>query len=283
MTIAETMNRGDLKLDAPGNLTPEQKKLWDTAYNPKNEALKKANLSGKDLVRWKYQRYVKDYLRCIASVDDGVGRMLSYLREAQLEKDTIVIYCSDQGFYLGEHGWFDKRWMYEESLRTPLLVRWPGVIKPGSRNGDIVSPIDFAGTFCDLAKVEKPKDLHGASMLSLFKGKTPKNWRKSFYYHYYEFPGYHYVRRHYGVADGRYKLIRFYEDDVDQWELFDLKSDPNEMTSVYGTAEYAVVQNKMTRQLAMHREKLQVPEKDPPHSIIQRPPPRTRKPTSPSR
>jgi arylsulfatase A-like enzyme len=209
--------------------------------------------------------------------------MLSYLREAQLEKDTIVIYCSDQGFYLGEHGWFDKRWMYEESLRTPLLVRWPGVIKPGSRNGDIVSPIDFAGTFCDLAKVEKPKDLHGASMLSLFKGKTPKNWRKSFYYHYYEFPGYHYVRRHYGVADGRYKLIRFYEDDVDQWELFDLKSDPNEMTSVYGTAEYAVVQNKMTRQLAMHREKLQVPEEDPPHSIIQRPPPRTRKPTTPSR
>ena len=120
-------------------------------------------------------------------------------------------------------------------------------------------------------------------MLPLFKGKTPKNWRKSFYYHYYEFPGYHYVRRHYGVADGRYKLIHFYEDDVDQWELFDLKSDPNEMTSVYGTAEYAVVQNKMTRQLAMHRKELQVPDEDPPHSIIQRLPPRTRKPTSPSR
>ena len=145
MTIAETMNRGDLKLDAPGNLTTEQKK-YDNAYNPKNEALK-ANLSGKELVRWKYQRYVKDYLRCIASVDDGIGCMFAYLKETGLEKNTIVIYCSDQGFYLGEHGWFDKRWMYEESLRTPLLVRWPGVIKPGSRNGDIVSPIDFAGTF----------------------------------------------------------------------------------------------------------------------------------------
>ena len=281
MTIAETMNRGDLKLDAPHNLTPEQKKLWDAAYKPKNETLKKANLSGKELVRWKYQRYVKDYLRCIASVDDGVGRMLNYLKETGLEKNTIVIYCSDQGFYLGEHGWFDKRWMYEESLRTPLLIRWPGVIKPGSRNGDIVSPIDFAGTFCEIAGIESPNDLHGRSMLPLLKGKKPKDWRKSFYYHYYEYPGYHWVRRHYGVADGRYKLIRFYEEDVDQWELYDLKSDPKEMKSVYGTAEYAVVQNRLTRQLALHRKELEVPAEDPPQSVVKRLPPRTRKPTAP--
>jgi arylsulfatase A-like enzyme len=281
MTIAETMNRGDLKLDAPRNLTPEQKKLWDAAYNPKNDALEKANLTGKDLVRWKYQRYVKDYLRCIASVDDGVGRMLAYLKETGLDKNTIVIYCSDQGFYLGEHGWFDKRWMYEESLRTPLLIRWPGVIKAGSRNGDIVSPVDFAGTFCEIAGIDAPTDLHGRSMASILKGQTPKDWRKSFYYHYYEYPGYHWVRRHFGVADGRYKLIRFYEQDVDQWELFDLKTDPNEMKSVYGTAEYAVVQNRLSRQLALHRKELKVPEEDPPQSVVKRMPPRTRKPTTP--
>ena len=129
--------------------------------------------------------------------------------------------------------------MYEESLRTPLLIRWPTVIKAGSRNGDIVSPVDFAGTFCEIAGIDAPADLNGRSMASILKGKTPKDWRqKSFYYHYYEYPGYHWVRRHYGVADGRYKLIRFYEQDVDQWELFDLKTDPNEMTSVYGTAKY---------------------------------------------
>ena len=155
------------------------------------------------------------------------------------------------------------------------------MIKPGSRNWDIVSPVYFAGTFCDVAGIDSPTDLHGRSMLSLLKGKTPKDWRKSFYYHYYEYPGYHWVRRHYGVADGRYKLIRFYEDDVDQWELFDLENDPNEITSVYGRAEYAVVQNRLSQQLALHRKNLQVPEEDPPQSVVKRLPPRTRKPTAP--
>ena len=150
------------------------------------------------------------------------------------------------------------------------------MIKPGSRNGDIVSPIDFAGTFCEIAGIKKPpKDLHGESMVSILKGRTPKNWRKSFYYHYYEYPGYHWVRRHYGVADGRYKLIRFYENDVDQWELFDLKTDPNEMKSVYGTAQYAVTQNRLSRQLALHRQRLGVPLVDPPESVVKRLPPRT--------
>jgi arylsulfatase A-like enzyme len=282
MTIAETMTRGDLKLSAPGNLTPEQKKLWDAAYDPKNEALAKAKLTGKELVRWKYQRYVKDYLRCIASVDDGIGRMLAYLKEAGLAENTIVIYCSDQGFYLGEHGWFDKRWMYEESLRTPMLVRWPKVVKPGSRNNDIVSPIDFAETFCEIAGIEVPGDMHGRSLVSVLKGKTPPDWRKSFYYHYYEYPGWHYVRRHYGVADGRYKLIHFYEKDVDQWELFDLKSDPGEMKSVFGKPGMAKVQKWLSKQLAMHRKELEVPEEDPPHSIVKRLPPRLRKPTTPN-
>ncbi|MCP3695717.1 MAG: sulfatase-like hydrolase/transferase, partial [Planctomycetaceae bacterium] len=176
-------------------------------------AFREAKLTGRDLVRWKYQRYIKDYLRCIAAVDDNLGRVLDYLDKSDLAKNTIVIYCSDQGFYLGEHGWFDKRWMYEESLRTPLLVRWPGVIKPGRLNDDIVSPIDFAETFLDIAGVEVPADMQGRSLLPILQGKTPADWRKTFYYHYYEYPGWHYVRRHYGVTDSRFKLIHFYEND----------------------------------------------------------------------
>jgi len=172
--------------------------------------------------------------------------------------------------------------MYEESLRTPMLIRWPGVIKPGSRNGDIVSPIDFAGTFCEVAGIDVPTDLHGRSLVPVLQGKTPKDWRKSFYYHYYEYPGWHYVRRHYGVADGRYKLIHFYEKDVNQWELFDLKSDPSEMKSVYGQPGMAKVQKRLTKQLAMHRKQLEVPKEDPPHSVVKRLPPRVRKPTKPN-
>lgn len=263
MTIAETMTAYDLKLDPPRNLTPEQRKVWDAAYGPKNEAFRKANLSGKELVRWKYQRYIKDYLRCIASVDDNVGRMLDYLDDAGLADNTVVIYCSDQGFYLGEHGWFDKRWMYEESLRTPFMVRWPGKVKAGSVNNDIVSPLDFAQTFLDIAGAQQPSDMQGASLVPVLAGNTPSNWRKSFYYHYYEFPGWHDVRRHYGVTDGRYKLIRFYEPDVNEWELFDLKNDPTEMKSVYGQQDYQAVQTKLAAELNRLRTQYAVPSEDP--------------------
>ena len=263
MTIAKTMTPGDLKLKAPGNLTPEQRKAWDAAYEPKNKAFREANLEGKELVRWKYQRYVKDYLRCIASVDDNVGRMLDYLDESGLAENTVVIYCSDQGFYLGEHGWFDKRFMYQESLKTPFVARWPGVIKPGTVNTDIVSPLDFAETFLDIAGAKIPGDMQGKSLVSIMKGNTPKDWRKSFYYHYYEFPGWHDVRRHYGVMDGRYKLIHFYEPDVDEWELFDLQSDPTEVTSVYGSKQYAKVQADLKAELLRLREHYQVPAEDP--------------------
>ncbi|GAB5444084.1 MAG: sulfatase [Fuerstiella sp.] len=267
MSIAKTMTESDLKLEPPRGLTTEQLAAWNAAYEPKNKAFREANLSGKELVRWKYQRYIKDYLRCVASVDDNIGRMLDYLDDAGLADNTVVIYCSDQGFYLGEHGWFDKRWMYEESLRTPLLVKWPGITEPGSVNDDIVSPLDFASTFLDMAGATIPGDLQGRTLVPVLDGRTPNDWRKTFYYHYYEFPGWHDVRRHYGVTDGRYKLIRFYEPDVDEWELYDLQSDPHEMQSLYGNAEVAGVQRKLKAELKRLRQEFQVPEQDPPASL----------------
>jgi arylsulfatase A-like enzyme len=263
MTIASHLNPKDLKLTPPRNFTPEQRAKWDAAYQPKNEAFRKAepNMTPKELVQWKYQRYVKDYLRCVRSVDDGVGRVLNCLDESGLADNTVVIYSSDQGWYLGEHGWFDKRWMYEESLKTPLLARWPNVIKPGSVNDDITSNLDFAETFLDLAGVSVPDDMQGRSLVPLFRGQTPADWRTCFYYHYYEFPGAHSVARHYGVTNGRQKLIHYYQ--LDEWELFDLKEDPNELVSVYGKPEYAQVQQQMKAQLAQLRRHYQVPETDP--------------------
>ncbi|MCA9646445.1 MAG: sulfatase-like hydrolase/transferase, partial [Myxococcales bacterium] len=232
MTIAETISDADLKLIPPRNLTSEQLAAWNTAYEPKNRAFREAKLTGRELTRWKYQRYIKDYLRCVASVDDQVGRVLDYLDESGLAENTLVVYCSDQGFYLGEHGWFDKRWMYEESLRTPCLVRWPGVVEPGSACGRITSPLDLAQTFLEAAGVAAPSGMQGDSLVPLLEGETPDDWRQTFYYHYYEYPSWHYVRRHYGVTDGRYKLIYFYEPDVDEWEMYDLLNDRNEQSNL---------------------------------------------------
>jgi len=263
MQVDRDLTRYDLKLDPPRGLTKEQLATWNAAYGPKNKAFEEAKLTGKDLVRWKYQRYIKDYLRCIQSVDDAVGKLLDYLDESGLAKNTIVIYCSDQGFYLGEHGWFDKRWIYEESLRTPFLVRWPGTVKAGSENNDIVSPLDFAETFCDVAGIPVPSDMQGRSLVPILKGNTPKDWRKTFYYHYYEYPGWHLVRRHYGVADGRYKLVHFYEKGINEWELIDLKADPLEQRNFYGQRKYAKVQAKLHKELTRLRERYQVTEEDP--------------------
>ena len=276
MTIARHLNDNDLKLnEGPRNLTPEQRKVWEAAYGPKNEAFRKANLQGEALVKWKYQRYIKDYLRCVQSVDDNLGRVLDYLDETGLTKNTIVIYSSDQGWYLGDHGWDDKRWMYEESLVMPLLVRWPGVVKPGSRNSDIVSNLDFAETFLDIAGAKIPKDMQGTSILPLLKGQTPKDWRTHFYYHYYEFPGAHSVARHYGITNGRHKLIYFYQNN--EWELFDLGKDPNELSSVYGNSDYTKIQTDLLAKLKHLRVQYKVPEKDP-DSIDNTPkPPRKKK------
>ncbi len=263
MQVNRDLSDKDLKITAPTNLTPEQKAKWDAAYNPKNEAYlaKRDSMSKEEIVKWKYQRYVKDYLRCVKSVDDSIGDVLDYLKEAGLEENTLVIYSSDQGWYLGEHGWFDKRWMYEESLRTPLLAKWPGVIKPGSINGDITSNVDFAQTFLDAAGAELPDDMQGKSLVPLFKGKTPDDWRTSFYYHYYEFPGAHSVARHYGVTNGHHKLIHYYQ--LDEWELFDLKKDPDELSSVYGSADYKDVEADLQTELKRLRTELKVPAVDP--------------------
>jgi arylsulfatase A-like enzyme len=271
MTIAQTMRDGwDMKIwrqedkDNPlwqrsyGRLNDQQRKAWDAAYNSRNEAFAKANLSGKELVRWKYQRYIKDYLRCIRSVDDNVGRVLDYLDKNDLADNTLVIYSSDQGFYLGEHGWFDKRFMYEESFRTPFVARMPNVIRPAGVCGELVQNIDYAQTFLDVAGVDAPADMQGLSLTPLFKGQTPSDWRKSLYYHYYEHPGGHGVRRHEGVATKRYKLIRFY--NLNEWEFYDLEKDPSEMKNCYDCQQYKEIIKKLKYELKELRVKYKVVE-----------------------
>ncbi len=251
MTIANTMTLDrDLKMsDRPrAGLNEEQLEKWNAVYGPVYEEFIKTNPQGKDLVRFKYQRYMRDYLACVAAVDKSVGRVLDYLKQTGLDKNTIVIYTSDQGFYLGEHGWFDKRWMYRESLRTPLLISWPGVTAPGTVNNDLVSNLDFGETLIDIAGAEIPADMQGKSMLPILKGETPSDWRKAHYYHYYEHPSEHNVMRHYGITTDKYKLIHFYYD-MDEWELYDLEKDPMEMKNVYNDPAYDEIKTELHRQL----------------------------------
>lgn len=256
MTIAKTMNAEDSKLTGPPKgLTPEQVEEWNAYYQPRNAAFTNAHLDGQNLVRWKYSRYMHDYLACVKSIDDSVGRLLQYLDDTGLASNTIVVYTSDQGFFLGEHGWFDKRWIFEESLRAPLLIRWPGVVQPGSVNNDIVSDIDFAETFLDAAGLPSPARMQGRSMIPVLGGHTPSDWRKSFYYHYYEYPKPHHVRPQYGVVTDRYKLVHFYYD-ADYWELFDLQKDPEELRSVFDQPDYADVRKSLETELARLRTEL---------------------------
>ncbi len=240
-----------------GRMTEAQRAKWDAAYEPKNEAFRKANLSGKPLVRWKYQRYMKDYLRCITAIDDNVGRVLDYLDKNGLAENTVVMYSSDQGFYLGEHGWFDKRFMYKESFRTPFVARWPGEIKPGQVSGDLVQNLDFAETFLDIAGVPVPSDMQGVSLMPILKNRKPADWRKSLYYHYYEFPGAHSVRPHEGVVTERYKLISFYT--LNEWEFYDLTRDPHEMCSGYNNPLYADVVAELKEELKRLKKLYKVP------------------------
>jgi arylsulfatase A-like enzyme len=228
MTIERHLNEKDLKMAPPEGLT------------------------GQELKKWKYQRYIKDYLRCVAAVDDNVGRLLDYLDTSGLAENTIVVYTSDQGFYLGDHGWFDKRFMYEHSLRMPLLVRYPKEIKAGSINNDIVLNLDFAPTFLDFAGVVVPSDMQGHPLRPLVQGNTPQNWRTSMYYHYYEYPAVHSVKRHYGIRTKRYKLIHFYHD-IDAWELYDLEKDQNELNNVYDNPAYADIVKQLKTELQQLR------------------------------
>lgn len=258
MTIAKTMrieedlklykDRDRMRLTGLNRLTHEQLAAWDSVYNPMIREFYSSDLAGDSLTSYKYQRYMQDYLACIAAVDKSVGEVLDFLGENGLSENTVVIYTSDQGFYLGEHGWFDKRFMFEESYRTPLLVRWPGYVKPGEVNRDMVSNIDLAETFLDMAGIDVPDDMQGRSLVPVLKGKTPSDWRKEHYYHYYEYPGWHSVKRHYGISTERYKLIHFYYD-IDEWELFDLQNDPQEMRNVYNEPEYSDVREKLHKRL----------------------------------
>ncbi len=208
---------------------------------------------------WKYQRYMQDYLGCISSVDDNVGRVLDYLDESGLADNTMVIYTSDQGFYLGEHGWFDKRFIYDESFKTPLLIRWPNQITPGTTTEEMVQNLDFAQTFLEAAQIEAPGDMQGESLMPLLKGNTSQWDREAVYYHYYEYPASHMVKRHYGIVTKEYKLTHFYYD-IDEWELYDRKKDPQEMTNVYNDPAYASIVTKLHKEL----KELRIKYKDSP-------------------
>ncbi|MBK6392436.1 MAG: sulfatase [Saprospiraceae bacterium] len=229
----------------------DQKALYDPIIDSINASFKARwpKMNDKEKMQWKYQRYMQDYLACISSVDDNVGRVLDYLDESGLAENTLVVYTSDQGFYLGEHGWFDKRFIYDESFKTPLLIRWPHMIKPGTTNDEMVQNLDFAQTFLEIAGIVAPKDMQGESLVPLLKGNDTAWTRDAVYYHYYEYPAVHMVKRHYGAVTKEYKLVHFY-DDVDEWELYDRKKDPQEMNNVYADPAYADIVKNMTAKLA---------------------------------
>ena len=279
-------------------MTPEQRSAWGRYYFPRNRRLLEAQLKGKDLDNWKYQAYIRDYMSVIASVDESVGRVLDYLDKNGLTDNTMIVYTSDQGFYMGEHGWFDKRFMYEESLRTPLIVSYPGHTKPGSVCNRLVQNIDYAPTFLALAGVSQPKDMPGRSLVPvLTNGDNVKNWRQSIYYHYYDYPTYHMVRKHDGVRTDRYKLIHFYgkggldavpenkyqnvpgtreyatlkslesigyfepkDEAVDYCELYDLQADPHEQNNIFGKLGTEKITKQLQRELNKYRKTLAVDE-----------------------
>ncbi|MFI3281791.1 MAG: sulfatase [Rikenellaceae bacterium] len=239
-------------------MTTEQRRTWDAHYDKVVAEFKAANMSEEEITEWKYRQYMRDYLRTVTSLDRNIGRVLDYLEAQGLDKNTMVVYTSDQGFYIGEHGWFDKRFMYEESFRTPLLVSLPD-----GKRGDIeqlVQNIDYAPTFLELAGVEIPEDIQGCSMLPLLRDQSTQ-WRNSLYYHFYEYPSEHMVKRHYGVRTDRYKLIHFY-NDIDAWELYDLEQDPTEMNNIYGAEGTAEITSELKQELGRLREQYQVPEND---------------------
>jgi len=257
MRIDRNLNRTDLKVKPPPDLKGKELQQWNQGVDMEMEVSiegRQKVLKGQELKHWKYEKYMKDYLGCIASVDDNVGRLLDYLEKEGLKDNTIVIYTSDQGFFLGDHDWFDKRFMYEESLRMPFLIRYPGHIKAGKVNDGMILNVDFAPTFLEYAGLSIPKDIQGRSFVSLLSGKRPSDWRTSMYYRYYHYPGDHQVQQHYGVRTERYKLIYFHR--IDQWELYDLKKDPRELNNVYADPAYASTVKTLKAEMARLRTEL---------------------------
>ncbi|QED37895.1 sulfatase [Antarcticibacterium arcticum] len=239
-------------------MTRAQRDTWDKAYRSKNDAFHDANLTGKDLAEWKGQRYLQDYLATVASVDEGVGKILDYLEESGLAENTIFVYTTDQGFYLGEKGFFDKRFMYEESLAMPLLIQYPQEIPAGSEVTALTQNLDFAPTFLDFAGANIPEEMQGKSMRALLsQNSSGEDFRDAIYYHYYDFPAFHMVKRHYGVRTHRYKLMHFY-DDIDEWEMYDLEKDPQELKNIYEDPAYAGIRKELHNRLDALQKKYQV-------------------------
>ena len=247
-------SRRDMKMTPPDSLLKKARNKWlQYGFKPGEVVAPVKGLNREETRQWKYQKYIKDYLATIRSVDDNIGKVLAYLKENGLEKNTIVIYASDQGFFLGEHGFFDKRFMYEEALHMPFVVRYPGKIQPGTVVDDIVTNIDFAPTLLDMAGVPVPEQVQGKSFFNNLKGDTSEDWQQSMYYHYYEYPYYHRVQPHYGIRNQRYKLIHFYYD-VDVWELYDLKNDPNEMKNLIHSKSYTILIKQLKKELYKLKE-----------------------------
>lgn len=256
MGLDRTFNDVDAKLRVVQSFGEKELAIWNEYYKPRNDEFHRAMLSGRELVRWRYNRFMHDYLACVKAVDESVGRMLDFLEAEGIADNTVVVCASDQGFFLGEHGWFDKRWIFEESLRTPLLLRWPGKTTPGQVNTDIVSLLDIAQTFLEIGGAKIPADMQGRSLVPLCKSETPADWRKSLYYHYYEFPEPHRVRPHYGVITDRYKLVHYYKPDVDDWELLDREKDPLEVENFYRDPKYAETVKELHAELDRLRKEV---------------------------
>lgn len=264
MTVAkgsDSLRHNPWKTDFE-RMTKAQRDAWNKAYRPKNDAFHDANLSGKELDKWKGQRYLRDYLATVAAVDEGVGKILDYLEESGLAENTLIVYTTDQGFYLGEKGFFDKRFMYEESLAMPMLMQFPGVIEAGSEIDALTQNLDFAPTFLDFANAEIPEEMQGRSLRSLMNNSiSDEDFRNAIYYHYYDFPAFHMVKRHYGIRTDRFKLMHFY-DDIDVWEMYDLQKDPREINNIYNHPDYAEVRKELHSSLDSLQQKYNVTEEE---------------------
>lgn len=241
-------HRRDMKMEAPDSLENGERRRWELYGAARGEVVIPEGMTEDEARNWRYQTYIKDYLATIKSVDDNIGRVLDYLDENGLSENTVIVLTSDQGFYLGDHGFFDKRFIYEESLRMPFIVRYPKKIKPGSVNTDLIANIDFAPTLLDVAGIETDQKMQGRSFAAVLDGKSLENWRDAVYYHYYEFPYWHHVQPHYGLRTDRYTLAHFYYN-IDEWELYDNKKDPKQMHNLIDDPEYADVVKSLKAKL----------------------------------